>query len=789
MIRVIHYTWLLIAFQVFLALGAGTLWAQPSKPVKEMNKEELMAMSYEDLLTLSLEDFDYVANKLRLSTEELMTLYLNKDVRIASKFDEQSFDAPLSTSVISAEDIENSGATSIEELFRLIPGCIVREETNGNFDVHIRGNDNVPPDNLMHFTENTTTLVMIDNRSVYNFMNGGTFWETFPISLDDIERIEVIRGAASALYGPNAVSGVINIITKEPEHSKLAASLNARYGSYNTLITNAAVNKGFGKLKLRLSGNYEYRDRFQENYYNYFHNSYVPADSVRDLFGNIYFKDDEEDYGITAKDNYGANLFAFYDLSDTTSFRLSAGTQHSNIHNVSFENMATPLSVRTSQTYYADIHAQSYGLLANVSYQFGKVFIDKGLVRPVVQYNMNFMSANLEYNFKPTDKLSIRPGINYQRSQYDDSEFVKRFQEKRPNDYINGLMNGSNTLNYYGCALRIDYQPTEHLRFVGALRGDRYDYPNNIYPSWQLAAIYHINNENLIRLVYSRANRGTFFADVYTNFQNPMLAAPDTSMKTALIEYPPGSGNMVEVPYGVVTDQYYQYYIGNKDLDLLTMDTYEFGIRNKIADMIQTDIEIFYNVGENYGALVAPLSPTIVYKDTTYNQLGIPYYHIEAHDSLVYQNLTLRSQQLGVSFSARFFANKHFQASIFGNWQNTLLDQHVDNQRDTVNRIHHWTPNWYGGLTFNYSPRKRLNIYTNFYYMSKQDFSRLQIQQEDYTTSIDDKLIWNVKLSYLFWKQHAISINMRDLLNYNQPEFAFADPIRTRFLISLSLKF
>ncbi|MGC3978729.1 MAG: Plug domain-containing protein [Paludibacteraceae bacterium] len=89
----------------------------------------------------------------------------------------------------------------------MVPGLIVREKTNGNYDVHIRGNDNMPPKGMFIYSENSISLVMIDGRPVYNYSFGGTFWEALPVDLVDVERIEIIRGPSSALYGPNADFG------------------------------------------------------------------------------------------------------------------------------------------------------------------------------------------------------------------------------------------------------------------------------------------------------------------------------------------------------------------------------------------------------------------------------------------------------------------------------------------------------------------------------------------------------------------------------------------------------
>src|SRR3989442_9575314 len=115
---------------------------------------------------------DSVSSLLRLSIENLM----NIPIYSASKVAESTFDAPLSSSVVTKEQIKRSGCTSIMEALRMVPGVIVREQTNGNYDIHIRGLDNIPPNAGLLFFTSSTTLVMIDNYPVYNYLHGGTFW-------------------------------------------------------------------------------------------------------------------------------------------------------------------------------------------------------------------------------------------------------------------------------------------------------------------------------------------------------------------------------------------------------------------------------------------------------------------------------------------------------------------------------------------------------------------------------------------------------------------------------------
>ena len=145
---------------------------------------------------------------------------MNIPIESASKKEETLFDAPLSSYTITRSDIDKAGATSIVEALRLSPGILVREQTNGVYDVHIRGFDNILGTSEVYTKSNLATLVMIDNRPVFNHNLGGTVWEALPVDIGDVERIEIVRGPSAPLFGPNAVTGVINIITKRVEKNK-----------------------------------------------------------------------------------------------------------------------------------------------------------------------------------------------------------------------------------------------------------------------------------------------------------------------------------------------------------------------------------------------------------------------------------------------------------------------------------------------------------------------------------------------------------------------------------------
>lgn len=112
---------------------------------------------------------------------------------------------PAAIFVITQEDIRRSGATSLPEILRLVPGLEVARLDSDRWSVAIRGFGAVL---------NNKLLVLIDGRSVYTPLFAGVYWQVQATPLEDIERIEVIRGPGGAIWGANAVDGIINIITK-----------------------------------------------------------------------------------------------------------------------------------------------------------------------------------------------------------------------------------------------------------------------------------------------------------------------------------------------------------------------------------------------------------------------------------------------------------------------------------------------------------------------------------------------------------------------------------------------
>jgi iron complex outermembrane recepter protein len=147
------------------------------------------------------------ADLTELSLEDLM----NTKVTSVSKTEQKMFRAASAIFVITASDIARSGATCIPDLLRMVPGLDVAQIDANTWAISARG---------LNGRFSNELLVLLDGRTVYTPTFGGVFWDVLDLPLEDIERIEVIRGPGATIWGANAVNGVVNIISKKAGETK-----------------------------------------------------------------------------------------------------------------------------------------------------------------------------------------------------------------------------------------------------------------------------------------------------------------------------------------------------------------------------------------------------------------------------------------------------------------------------------------------------------------------------------------------------------------------------------------
>jgi iron complex outermembrane recepter protein len=186
-----------------------------------------------------------------LSLEELMQV----EVTTVAGVGQARISAPAALSVISAEDIRRSGHRSLAEALRMVPGMYVGQVNSSSWLVGTRG-----------LTASSITanryLVLIDGRVIYDPLLSSTFWDVNDVLLDDIDRIEVIRGPGATLWGVNAMNGVINVITRDAQET---TGTLARLGHGSHERGFAAVRHGaaFDGGAWRAWGRYDRRGDFE----------------------------------------------------------------------------------------------------------------------------------------------------------------------------------------------------------------------------------------------------------------------------------------------------------------------------------------------------------------------------------------------------------------------------------------------------------------------------------------------------------------------------------------------
>ena len=184
-----------------------------------------------------------------LSIEQLMSVQITS----VSKKSQSLSNSAAAVFVITTKDLKQSGVTTIPDALRMVPGVNVGSIDSNKWAVTSRGNNGRFADKL---------LVLIDGREVYTPTFSGVYWEVQDLMLDDVDRIEVIRGPGATIWGANAVNGVINIISKSAEKTQ-GGLVNLAAGDHERAIVEGRYGMALSdETHLRLYGKYFDRDEY-----------------------------------------------------------------------------------------------------------------------------------------------------------------------------------------------------------------------------------------------------------------------------------------------------------------------------------------------------------------------------------------------------------------------------------------------------------------------------------------------------------------------------------------------
>jgi iron complex outermembrane recepter protein len=803
------------AYPLFLLL----FWFSNTYTQQETKKptsEEILNMDYGQLQLLPIEKRSKYAEIAGVSADELMAIVKKR------KEQQKAFASPLSTSIITSEDIEHSGATTIEEALRLAPGMIIREQGNGVFDVHIRGIGSITSGGLTQFQSGSTPLVMIDNQPVYSNFSGNTFWETLPITLKQVKQIEIVRGAATAMYGSNAVSGVINIITKTYDQKRSGVEFMSQAGSFGTGTRDVTLYTKLGnKLTVSATYGYDTRNRYTDDYYSFYEGRYRRVlDSLQNFTGKSYYN------GLRSQSiNYNQgkrldkfNLNLIYDIANDIQIRFTGGEQHSTVQNIFFDNYATPFSCRSGKTGFGNLQIKIKELYSNIYFQTGRQNLAEGLFQPLPKYNFSNLNAKLGYTFK-IKGLALHPEIEYKNAVFIDSTYVTRTKKKEGN-FVNGLFNQDRNIRMYSGNLNADYT-FNSLILSGGLRAEKFKDIGKVSLSQQISASYHLNEKNVIRAVYSKAYRGAFAYDLYANAHNTLYnnvnmyysAAQRQQLIDQLTSDPATASLAGLIPNNIsYKNSYSQTYLGsvltNSNLKLMHTTLFEVGYRSILSNIVQLDIEGFYSKSQDFDALVKTGSNSRQSNFYTVDELTgtnagnlttTLAKNVSNSDTFCYQNIPLINKQYGITVTADLNFSKQLKMKIFGTLQQTQCDHQMNAEGNLDNRTDKSTPSFYGGFSINYILINSLALFAGSYFYSAQTYKHYYYISENSTVDAQQKInnedhiprkfILNVNASYSFYKQNKIFLGARNILFDKSRETGFGDPVKAAVVGGMSFSF
>ncbi|MCP4659915.1 MAG: TonB-dependent receptor [bacterium] len=185
----------------------------------------------------------------KMSLEDLMQMTVTSVTRREDRF----FDSAAAVYVITQEDIRRSGMTTLPELLRMVPGMEVARFNSNIWTITSRGFNS-------YFARKL--LVLIDGRSVYTPLFAGVYWDVQDLMLEDVERIEVIRGPGGTLWGANAMNGVINVITKSAADTR-GWLVVGQAGTIEKLDAGLRYGARLGEVDLRGYAKFSSFDSFQ----------------------------------------------------------------------------------------------------------------------------------------------------------------------------------------------------------------------------------------------------------------------------------------------------------------------------------------------------------------------------------------------------------------------------------------------------------------------------------------------------------------------------------------------
>jgi iron complex outermembrane receptor protein len=680
----------------------------------------------------------------------------------ASKKEEPLHEAPLAATVVTHDEIRASGATSIAEALRLAPGLLVREYVSGGHDIHIRGFSGIPPKGDFANWTNTLTLVMVDGRVSYNYYDGGTFWEALPVAISDVERIEIVAGPAAALYGPNAVTGVINIITRRPSQPGLRVTGRTSTGVRGVGVARlrvgmaqaeSAVEYQQDNLSGRLSLYAQENQRTWDKYYAWFDDGYIDAADERSSFGVVFGRESvayRHPEPSLAVRRLGANATASWKLDEDVRLRGMFGAQRSRIQEPREYDNFVQLTTADSDGAYGDLELSAGALRARTYYLGSHRHTHLLRSADFFNYESRVLMTTVDYD-KQWRALRLRPGVALLSASYR-GRFTK-------NSDLETLR-----LTGYAASMQGEYG-WQALRAVVAGRVDKYGHSGQYHPGYHLGATYSLATSHLLRFMIARASKAPFVVDSMKGAQrgNYLFTTP------------------TELPTGTLAGTDVRR---NPNLEPVRVDALELGYRARSGGSFDASLDFFVARTRNYSYFGNT--------DVTEGQLREDPETGYLYRLLGYDNLPTEAQMLGGAVRLSFAPNARVFLRGHVTVQRTVLKDVVES--DFVNTEpdawkvrasvrHRATPTAFGGFDLRYRILPALWVTATPYW-----FTGFTNTHDEFADTIDAALWLNGALVHELSQGFHLSASIRNIALFGRrKQLGMMDRVHPEAVLILEL--
>ncbi|HFE36979.1 MAG TPA: TonB-dependent receptor [Gammaproteobacteria bacterium] len=477
---------------------------------------------------------------LDLSLQDLLSI----EVTSVSKTEQNLGDVATAIYVISAEDIRRSGALTVPDLLRTVPGINVAQIDGDSWAISARGFNSLRANKL---------LVLVDGRSIYSPLYGGVLWGSQEMLLEDIERIEVIRGSGGTIWGANAVNGVINIMTRNAKDSQ------------GTLLTAGAAQNRKAILSARHGG--EIGDG---TYYRVYAKAHNTGDTTqRGKIVNTFGRDDGFELIDDPQKDESRMMQAGFrvDRQKTTDKHF---TLQGDLYYKRFE-MFSELAIPTApgKALIDQENMSGINLLGRWQRQMpddastmGQLYFDQNTIDSTfIQYKQYTIDAEFQYQFETSENNSLIWGLGYRgiSNNIDNTYSLYATNENRYDNLFSSFIQNEINLAPYNTKLTL------------GSKFERNDYSGvEVQPS--------------VRLVWAPRPQYSLWMAASRAVHTPTRLDHDGNIDVHL----PFSSS---VPPGPMTISIR----GNPELKSEELISYEAGFRSQLHKTLSADLAFFYN--------------------------------------------------------------------------------------------------------------------------------------------------------------------------------------------------